>query len=734
MKKILLKIDGMSCSACSNTLEKHLNKQEGIEATVNLVMSSALVKYDSKKYKIEDIENIIEQVGFKSLGEYKTLNDNKKNHDKLFLIIYLFLLIIMMYLMLSNMFNVLKLSFINPIIYGLIMFIMSIPFIIYGFDILKSGVLKLIHRRPNMDSLVTLSVISSFIYSFINLILMIFGNKTLINYLYFESVAMIIYFVKLGKYIDKKNKEKTRKAIEELVTITPDFAYKKDGENIKKVTIDEVKKGDILVCKPGNKIAVDGVITKGLSHFNESFITGESKLVKKTVKDNVIAGSINIDGLIEYKALKIGKDSMISEIVRLVNESMNSKMHFERITDKICGMFVPFVIAISLIGFITYLIMGKSFNEALITFVTVLVVACPCALGLATPITVVVANGVCAKLGILVKSSEILEITSKVKKIVFDKTGTLTYGDLRISRLANYSSYGNEKLLNIVASLEVNSNHPISSAFKSYNPKYEVSEFRNIEGIGITGIIGRRTFYVGNYKLLNDLDIENSYEEIEDNFKSLGNTILYVIENKKIIGLIGVKDIVRKNTKKVISSLKDMNLDVYLFTGDNIETAGIIANSLNIDNVRANLLPKDKLNFLNELKEDNLTLMVGDGINDAPALTSANVGVSIGSASDISKNSSDVIILSNNLERIVDLIKISKKAIKIIKENLLLAFFYNLIMILIALGLFKKYGISLNPVIASICMTLSSLTVVGNSLRLKNYTKSKKNNKKNKQN
>lgn len=725
--KIILKIDGMSCSACSSSLEKYLNKQDGVEAVVNLVMATALIKYDENKYSLSDIEKLIEHVGFKSLGEYKPSKENKKNHDKLLLIIYLFLLLIMMYIMISNMFNIFKISLFdmnnNPILYGLIMFLLTIPFIIYGLSIIKKGILNIIHKIPNMDSLITLSVISSFIYSLVNLILIIFGKTKYIHYLYFESVAMIIYFVKLGRFIEKNNKEKTRKSIEELVTITPEFAYLKVGKEIKKVTIDEIKVGDILVCHDGDKIAVDGVITKGSVHINESFITGESIPSLKKVKDKVIAGSINIDGTIEYKAEKIGRDTLVSEIVRLVENSVNSKLKIERIADKVSSIFVPIIILIAILAFIIYLIIYKSFNDALITFVTVLVVACPCSMGLATPLAIVVANGLCASLGILIKSSEILEVTSKVDKVVFDKTGTITYGDIRISRLANYSSYGNDKLLNIVASLEKYSNHPIATAFKNYNPKYEVGDFRSIPGIGITGIIGRHTFYVGNSKIINDLDIENPYESVEDNFKSLGNSILYVIENKKIIGLIGVKDIVRKNTKKVISSLKNMGLDIYMLSGDNPETSNIIAKSVDILNVKASLLPKEKLDILNELKETSVVMMVGDGINDAPSLSNSDVGVGIESGTDISKNSSDIILLNNNLERLVDLIKISKKTIKIIKENLFWAFFYNIIMISIALGIFKKFGIVLNPSLASLFMTISSLTVVFNSLRLRKVNK-----------
>ena len=721
MKKVIIKIDGMSCSACSSSLEKYLNKQEGINASVNLVMRTALINYDQSKVTLDEIDKFIEDAGFKSLGEYKETK-LKKDNRKLLLFVYLFLLLLMMYLMLSNMTKILLINFLNmhkyPIIYGLISMILTIPFIIYGLDIIKSGIHKLKHKTPNMDTLVTLGVITSFLYSLVNLILIIFGNKEQVHSLYFESVAMIIYFVKLGRFIEQKNIEKTGDAIKELVTITPEYATLKNGD---RVGIDEVKKGNILLSKAGDKIAVDGVITKGSCHIDESFITGESTPSKKSVGDNVAAGSINLDGLIEYKALKIGKDSSISEIVRLVEESINSKMPISKLADKVSGIFVPIVIIIAIISFVVTLIISKNLSNSLITMVTVLVVSCPCAMGLATPLAVVSASGICAKNGILIKKSEHLELASKIKTIAFDKTGTLTYGELRISRLANYSDYDNDKLLSIIASLEINSNHPISRAFKSYNPKYEVTDFREIEGSGITGIIGRRTFYVGNNKLVRDLDIKNDYENIYESFLNLGNSVLYIIENKKIIGLVGIKDIVRKNTKKVINNLKNLGINVYMLSGDNQDTAGLIANSVGIENVYANLLPKEKLNILEDLKKISKVMMVGDGINDAPSLSASDIGVSIKGATSISKDSADIILLSDDLSKILMFINISKKTIRIIKQNLFWAFIYNILMIPVALGVFKGIGLTLSPSVASIAMTLSSLIVVFNSLRLRNY-------------
>jgi len=501
MKKIILRIDGMTCSACSNSLEKYLNKQDGIKASVNLVMASATITYDEKKVSLEDIDKYINQVGFKSLGEYKFEN----KIDKKIIIIFSCIFIIYTLLMIIN--HLFKIF--NHSIFGIISLIISIIFIVYGFDLIRNGIKNIRYKNPNMESLVTIGVISSFIYSLVNLILIVFFHKDL--YLYFESVIMIIYFVKLGKFIEEISKYKTSSAIRNLVEITPKTALFKSKYKNLEITIDEVKKGDILVCKSGMKFAVDGIITKGNTYVDEGFITGESNPKKREKGDRVIAGSMNLSNNIEYKATNIGKDSMVSEIVNLVNDSINNKPKISRIADKISSYFVPIIFIIALITFIVYLIIGKSFNEAIITFVTILVISCPCAMGLATPLAIVVSSGKCASMGILLKSSEILEITNSTNKIIFDKTGTLTYGDIRISRLANYSNYDNEKLLNIVASLESNSTHPIANAFKEYENKYNVDDFKNIEGMGISGVVGRKKFYVGSNKLVNLLKIDNNY-------------------------------------------------------------------------------------------------------------------------------------------------------------------------------------------------------------------------------
>ena len=729
MKKVILKIEGMSCSACHNRVEKYLNKQEGVKASVNLVMAQALVEYDETIVTLKDLDRFIEESGYKSLGVYKVEEENKKDYSLIYLICFGILSIFLMYVSMGHMIKLPVIPFLHmlkyPINYGVSLLVLTIPYIIFGFDILKSGVKKLIKLSPNMDSLVTIGVLASLIYSVVNLGLIISGNEMMVESLYFETSAIIIYFIKLGRFIDSKSKEKTKEAIKELVQITPKMALIKTKDGEKEVTIDEVKKGDILICKPGMKIAVDGVIVLGSAHFDEAFITGESKFNKKSIKDKVIAGSINIDGVIEYKAERIGPDSTISEIVRLVIEATNTKAPIQKLADKISGIFVPSIICISLLTLIGYLVLGKPVNDAIISFVTVLVVACPCALGLATPLAVVVSSGTSAKKGILIKTSEILENVEKIDTIVFDKTGTLTYGNLKISKVNNYSDYKEKELLSIVSSIEVNSNHPISSAFKTFLDENKVkalnvSEFKNLSGIGVSAKVNGKEYYIGNSKLFDKLKIKNTYSKDETVLSSDGNSIIYVIENKKVLALIGVKDIVRSNASKTIKKLKEMKKHVIILSGDNETTARIIATSLGIDEVVANCLPQEKEAFLSKLKsEGHLVMMVGDGINDAPSLASSNVGVSVNSGTDIAADSADVILMNDDISKIVNLLDISKKTIRIIKENLFWAFFYNICMIPIAIGFLKSFKVTLNPMIAALAMVISSLTVILNSLRLR---------------
>ena len=731
MKKIILSIDGMTCSACSNGLEKYLNKQNGIiEANVNLVMANATIIYDENILDKSKLDEFVKQAGFKSLGEFKEIKaENKNKKEKSKFIIFTVLAIILMYISMGHMINLPIFDFLNvetnPINYTICLFLFAIIFMIYGFDILKNGYKNLIHKTPNMDTLVAIGVLSSFLYSVYSMIMILQGHLENVHNLYFKSTAIVIYFIKLGRYLDGISKDKTKEAIQKLVKMTPNKATIKVNGKEKQVTLDEIHKGDIVICKPGEKIAVDGEILEGAAHFDESFITGESKPANKTKGDKVIAGSINYDGYVEYKAERIGRESTISEIVRLVVEASNTKAPIAKIADTVSGYFVPAVILIAILTFIVYLIMGYEFSESLIRFVTILVVACPCSLGLATPLAIVVSEGLCASNGILVKKSEILENAQKADTIVFDKTGTLTYGTLKIAEIKNYSDIEKNKLLQLVGSIESKVTHPIGKAFVDYLEenklrKLEVKEFGNVTGLGIIGKVDNQKLIIGNSKILKEYNVENVYSKDEENLAKNGNSIVYVANENKILALIGVNDIVRENAKEVINELNKNNIETIMLTGDNKETAEKIANELGITRVISNVMPSEKTKVVKDLKKQNkYVMMCGDGINDSPALATADIGISVNSGTDIAMDSSDVILTKNDLRSILNLINISKRTVRNIEQNLFWAFFYNLLMIPIAMGVFTKFGISINPMIASLAMVLSSITVILNTLRLR---------------
>ena len=712
MKKVVLNIEGMTCSACSNGLEKYLNKQEGvISASVNLVMATALIEYEDN-LSIKDLNRFVKEAGFKSLGEKK---EEKKSNELTKLIIFSILGIILMYISMGQMINLPTPKILNmmesPRVYAITLMILSLLFIFYGFDIIKNGIKNIVHKMPNMDSLVGVGVIVNFVYSLWNTIQVFMGNTSLVHHLYFESSAIIILFVKIGRYIDKKNKDKAVDTIKNLVTITPkNGTILKDGKELQ-VTINEIQKGDTIISKPGEKIAVDGTVINGKTHTDESFITGESKPVSKKVGDTVIAGSINYDGYIEYRAEKIGRDSSISNIVKMVVEATNTKAPIARIADKISGYFVPAIFIIALISFILNFIITKDINESILALVSVLVVACPCALGLATPLAMVVAIGNCSRRGILVKSSETLEAINKVDTIVFDKTGTLTTGKMSIA-----DGVYNEVTLKILKSLEKNSNHPLAkSIYNNERDIFEVQDFEEVPGLGVKGIINGKQYYAGNYKYVEKMNVENKLRDNEAIFASKGESIVYLFDEKETILIIGLADTIKKDITDTIKKLEKLDKKIIMLTGDNEKTARAIAKQIGIENIISNVNPEQKLAKIKELNKNNNVAMVGDGINDSPSLKAAIVGISVENGTDISADSADVILLNENMDNIVKIFDIGKRTIRIIKENLFWALFYNVCMIPLATGLLP---IALNPMIASLAMTLSSLTVVLNSLRL----------------
>ena len=723
MKKVILSIDGMTCSACSSSLEKYLKtKKKIIDASVNLVLAQASITYDDSLF-LSEIETYIKEAGFKSLGVYDPLKESKKNLNKKPLIIYGILTLLVLYIAMAHMIHLPVINFLNmekyPLNYALSLLFLTILFLGYGFDIIKNGYKNLIHKTPNMDTLVSIGVLSSFIYSLFSTIMIIKGQTNYVEFLYYESSCTIIYFLKLGRYIDNRSKEKTKEAIKKLVMITPVKALVKKDDKVVEVSIDEVKKGDILVCKSGMKVAVDGKIIEGSSYFDEAFLTGEATPSKKSVNDSVIAGSICLDGYILYEALKIGKDSTISEVVRLVVEATNTKAPISKIADRVSSYFVPGIIVIALITFFIDMIIGFSFANSLTSFVTILVVACPCALGLATPLAVVISEGLCAKNGILVKNSETLENAHKIDTVVFDKTGTLTYGSLKISKIYNYSSYSDKDLLKIVSSIEDKSTHPISKAFTEKD-LLKLDSYKQLDGLGLCAKINSKTYYLANGKIFDKLKLKNDYLDDEKNLLEEGSSIIYVIEDKKVLALIGVSDIEREDAKMIVANLQKLAKEVILLTGDNSVVANRLAKKIGISKVIANVYPKDKAKVISDLiKDDKKVMMIGDGINDAPSLATATIGVSISSGTDIATNSADVILMNDKLNSIIKLMYISKRTIKNIKQNLFWAFFYNILMIPAAAGLLTKFGIRMNPMLASLAMTISSLTVVFNALRLK---------------
>ena len=778
MKKVLLKIDGMTCSACSSGLEKYLNKQDGIlNATVNLVMNNASVEYDEKKLDIPQIEKFVQKAGFESLGiDNLQKEEKKKSREKYKLWGFTIISILTLYIAMGHMIGLPEVPFLgmhtHPINYTIALLILSIISIIMGWDILKNGYKNLIHKTANMDTLVGLGVLSSFLYSLYGTYMILKGHHEYVENLYFESVVIILFFIHIGRYVEARNKDKTKEAIQSLMMITPNKAtILKEGKE-KEVTLDEITKGDIVICRPGEKIAVDGEVVEGSTHIDESFVTGESTPSKKEIGSKVIAGSINYEGTIQYKAEKIGKESTVSEIVRMVVEATNTKAPIAKIADKISGYFVPAIMMLAVVSAIVWLIIGQTFSFAINVFITVLVVACPCSLGLATPLAIVVSSGVASKEGILIKNSESLENAHKVKTVVFDKTGTLTKGKLSVSKIFNYTETDAE-IIKIVASIENKSEHPIARGIVNFATENKVQletieNFKNIAGYGVYAEYNNKSYLIGNSKLMkeNNVNIGKAIKD-EEELEAEGNSILFVAETDKIIentsvqvnnknaekkdldeenkkensnitetitmenpetrekytykliALIGVKDVIKDSASDVIEKLKNKNINVVMLTGDNEKTAKAIADSIGITEVIANVLPKEKAEKIKELKQKGLVMMCGDGINDSVSLVTADIGVAVGSGTDIAMDSSDVVLMKDNLEKIPELMDISKRTIRNIKQNLFWAFFYNICMLPIAMGVFSVWGLTMNPMFASLAMTLSSITVTLNSLRLR---------------
>ena len=750
-KKLELKIDGISCQACVAKIERKLSRTEGVEkALVNISNNMADIEYDEKEIKASEIMKIIEKLGY-TPKRREDLKDKEEaiRAEKMLKSeltkskIAIVLSLILMYISMSHMFGLPVPHIIYPVDhifnYVAIQFIIAVTVMIIGKRFYKVGFRQLFMLSPNMDSLVAVGTSSAFIYSlYISYKIFADNNIHLMHSLYYESAAMIIAFVMLGKYLETLSKGKASAAIKKLVNFQAKKANIIRNGEIVEIDINEVSKGDIVFIKPGEKIPVDGTIIEGHSTIDEAMITGESIPVEKLENDKVYSGSINKDGALKVVVNATEGETLISKIAKLVEDAQMTKAPIARLADKVSLIFVPTVIFIAIFAallwwfLIKYNVVSVSQNHfefVLTIFISILIIACPCSLGLATPTAIMVGTGKGAELGILIKSGEALEKLNEIDTIVFDKTGTLTEGTPKVIDIVSIDNVlSKDEILKIAASMEVNSEHPLGKAVydeaKEKNVElYDVKKFLSISGRGVIGEIEEKKYLLGNKKLLLDNGISNLYEEEIHRYELEGKTTILLADEEKLIAFITLADVVRNESIKLIEKLKKENIKTYMLTGDNERTAKVIAKKLGIDDVIAEVSPEDKYKKVKDLQEQGRkVVMVGDGVNDSPALAQADVGMAIGSGTDIAIESADIVLMSKDIETILTAIRLSKATIKNIKENLFWAFFYNSCGIPIAGGLLYLFtGHLLNPMLAGLAMGLSSVSVVTNALRLKRF-------------
>ena len=750
-KKLELKIDGISCQACVAKIERKLSRTEGVEkALVNISNNMADIEYDEKEIKASEIMKIIEKLGY-TPKRREDLKDKEEaiRAEKMLKSeltkskIAIVLSLILMYISMSHMFGLPVPHIIYPVDhifnYVAIQFIIAVTVMIIGKRFYKVGFRQLFMLSPNMDSLVAVGTSSAFIYSlYISYKIFADNNIHLMHSLYYESAAMIIAFVMLGKYLETLSKGKASAAIKKLVNFQAKKANIIRNGEIVEIDINEVSKGDIVFIKPGEKIPVDGTIIEGHSTIDEAMITGESIPVEKLENDKVYSGSINKDGALKVVVNATEGETLISKIAKLVEDAQMTKAPIARLADKVSLIFVPTVIFIAIFAallwwfLIKYNVVSVSQNHfefVLTIFISILIIACPCSLGLATPTAIMVGTGKGAELGILIKSGEALEKLNEIDTIVFDKTGTLTEGTPKVIDIVSIDNVlSKDEILKIAASMEVNSEHPLGKAVydeaKEKNVElYDVKKFLSISGRGVIGEVEEKKYLLGNKKLLIDNGISNLHEEEIHKYELEGKTTILLADEKKLIAFITLADVVRNESIELIEKLKKENIKTYMLTGDNERTAKVIAKKLGIDDVIAEVSPEDKYKKVKDLQEQGRkVVMVGDGVNDSPALAQADVGMAIGSGTDIAIESADIVLMSKDIETILTAIRLSKATIKNIKENLFWAFFYNSCGIPIAGGLLYLFtGHLLNPMLAGLAMGLSSVSVVTNALRLKRF-------------
>lgn len=745
LEKIDFSVLGMSCAACSKSAERSLKKTEGVSsAVVNIATEKASVEYDPKVCNVDNLRAAVEKAGFTMELEDHIDREDDTTSFKRFLVAIVFaslLFTISMGPMAGISLPAIISPHHNPLNYALIQAILAIVVMVAGKKFYIKGFKALYQLGPNMDSLVAVSTSASFIYSIISTFKIAYEPGFADNILasghhlplYYESCAMIIALIMLGKYLEGRSKSKTSEAIKSLLELQAKIAIiEVDGQE-KEVEIDKVRVGDIVIVKPGQKIPVDGSVIFGSTSIDESMLTGESIPVEKTVGDPVTGASVNKNGYIKFKVEKVGKDTTLSQIIRLVEEAQNRKAPIANLADLISGYFVPTVIGIALVSGLAWLFIGgTSFQFAFTIFISVLVIACPCALGLATPTAIMVGTGKGAENGILIKGGDSLESAHKISTVAFDKTGTITEGRPRVTGVKNLSkSLDEDQLMSFAASIESNSEHPLADAIVEYSKEkggeiYPVEDFVSITGKGVEALINEKRVSLGNLKLIDsygDINDKSSLKSMVDEYAERGNTPMLLAIDGHVKAIIAVADTIKEDSAKAVEKLHQMGIKVAMITGDNEKTALAIAKQVGIDIVRADVLPSEKSKVIKDLQDQGeFVAMVGDGINDAPALALADVGIAIGSGTDVAIESADIVLMKNSLMDVPNSIKLSKETIRNIKENLGWAFGYNIIGIPFAAGLIYLFGGPLlNPMIAAAAMSLSSVSVVSNALRLRKF-------------
>ena len=738
-------VSGMTCASCQANVQKAVEKLGVDFVNVNLISETMTVSYDDGKISENDIIKAVEKIGYGAKPKNKkNLKENNKTFDeekivKNRLIISFIFLIPLMYVSMGHMINLPLPHFLmgarGSVNFAFLQFLLTLPIVFVNRIFYISGFKALFNKASNMDTLVGLGSFAALIYGIFAIMRMAYGLgfekfEIVENYrhnLYFESSAMILTLITLGKYFEKKSKGQTKKSLESLMDLAPKKARILKDKNEVEILVEDLKKGDLILVRPGEAIPVDGIVKEGSSLVDESAITGESIPVNKNIGDEVISATLNKQGSFIFEATKVGEDTTLSKIIELVNEANETKAPIAKLADKISAIFVPTVMLISLITFVIWMILGYGFEFSLNFAISVLVISCPCALGLATPMAIMVATGKSAQFGLLFKNAESLENLHKVDTILLDKTGTITEGKPQVTDII--SEIDENEFIKIASSIENNSEHPLSHAIGEYAKAKNIQaknieDFEAISGKGIKAKYENKIYYGGNISLMKEKNIDlKSYEKKADKFSNEGKTSMYFADEKNVIGIIAVQDKPKNLSKIAIDEMKKMGYEVRMITGDNEKTAEAIKNALNIDEKYAEVLPQDKEKEIKNLQKlGKKVLMVGDGINDAPALVRSDVSMAIGNGTDVAIESADIILINNNILDIVSALKLSKSTIKIIKENLFWAFFYNIIGIPLAAGLlYPAFGLKLSPMFGAFAMSFSSIFVCLNSLRLRKF-------------